>query len=167
MTVKQGPMQQLHAVYKHGGVRGVFRGLTLTVLREVPGFGVYVVVYEWCTRSMRVEGEKTPHVGYLLAAGGFAGMTSWFANIPIDIVKSCIQSDDIVRPRYRGTTSCDRATEACATARFSCIGTMESGPSGAAYLQSASGLFRAMQSPSPCTRPLPTCSWIGWNLLTE
>lgn len=106
MTVKQGPMQQLHAVYKHGGVRGVFRGLTLTVLREVPGFGVYVVVYEWCTRSMRVEGEKTPHVGYLLAAGGFAGMTSWFANIPIDIVKSCIQSDDIVRPRYRGMRDC-------------------------------------------------------------
>lgn len=101
-------MQCLQEVFQQGGIRGVFRGTTITVLREVPGFGAYVLIYEWCTRKLRTDGQKTGNVYAMLFAGGFAGTTSWFVNIPIDIIKSRLQSDDPANPRYTGMRDCAR-----------------------------------------------------------
>ena len=35
-------------------------------------------------------------------AGGMTGVLSWMAIIPLDVVKSRIQSDDPVNPKYNG-----------------------------------------------------------------
>lgn len=85
-----GPLQCLCNVYKTEGLRGVFRGLNITFLREGLGFGIYFSTYEWLTRS---ENSKPVSTLHLLAAGGTSGAASWFFTYPLDVIKSRIQID--------------------------------------------------------------------------
>lgn len=41
-----------------------------------------------------------------LIAGAIAGVASWFSILPFDLVKSRLQADDIVRPKYKGIWHC-------------------------------------------------------------
>lgn len=45
-----GPIHCLKHTYQHEGYRGVFKGLGVTFLREMPSFGVYFLTYEAMTR---------------------------------------------------------------------------------------------------------------------
>ena len=39
-------------------------------------------------------------------AGGLAGLGSWLAVLPFDVVKSRMQADDYAKPQYRGMFDC-------------------------------------------------------------
>jgi solute carrier family 25 carnitine/acylcarnitine transporter 20/29 len=63
----------------------------------------------------RLLGEKRQEAGVLertcaeLIAGGTAGVLSWGSVIPVDVVKTHIQTDSCLRPserRYRGSLHC-------------------------------------------------------------
>ncbi|XP_033606387.1 mitochondrial basic amino acids transporter isoform X2 [Cryptotermes secundus] len=104
-----GPMNCLSQVVKTEGFRGVFRGLGTTICREVPGFGLYFVAYEFMTRSAGDLSEPRPPVGTLrmLLAGGFSGTLSWVLTYPIDVVKSRLQVDGMGGVyRYSGFMDC-------------------------------------------------------------
>jgi len=77
------------------GVKGLYRGLGMTIMRDVPAFAVYFYSYEevkhWLTNGDRVN-ETT---GNLLMAGGIAGTLSWLLLHPVDVVKSCTQSQPV------------------------------------------------------------------------
>lgn len=100
-----GPTQCLSYIYRCEGIRGVFKGLGATALRDVPGFATYFVSYEYL-----INLRKDPGVGYTLLAGGLAGMASWMFTIPVDVVKSRIQVDGMTgeRPAYSGMIDCFR-----------------------------------------------------------
>jgi hypothetical protein len=96
-------------VVKSEGFRGVFRGLGTTICREVPGFGIYFVAYEFMTRSAGDHGEPRPQVStfHMLLAGGFSGTLSWVLTYPIDVVKSRLQVDGMGGVyRYSGFMDC-------------------------------------------------------------
>lgn len=97
-----GPAQCLCHIYKHEGLRGVYKGLGLTVLREVPGYGVYFLTYEVLTKPYG-NSISTPH---MLIAGGLAGSASWLISCPVDVIKSRIQAD--LSGRYSGAYDCFR-----------------------------------------------------------
>lgn len=99
----QGPMQCLSYTYHSSGIRGVYKGLTITALRDIPGFATYFVTYEYLIRS-----KNDPGVLYVLLAGGLAGIASWTLTIPIDVVKSRIQVDGMLAstPKYNGIIDC-------------------------------------------------------------
>jgi len=40
-----GPRHALQWLYRHYGLRGVYRGYTIFVIRDVPASGIYVTVY--------------------------------------------------------------------------------------------------------------------------
>ena len=76
-------------VYKEGGIRSVFRGTGLTVLRDVPGNAAYFAGYEFTRRTMmELERRSSPSVGATLLAGGMAGVANWIVAIPFDTMKS-------------------------------------------------------------------------------
>jgi hypothetical protein len=79
----------LQAIIRNEGLAGLFqRGLGLTMLREVPGYGIYFVVYDVLMQSFGTElGHAAP-----LAAGALAGMASWIPVYPLDVVKTAIQN---------------------------------------------------------------------------
>jgi len=103
-----GPLNCLRSIHQQNGLRGCFRGLQATILRELPGFGVYITSYQLLCDSMVPEPGMMPGVPGLLLAGGLAGVASWGVNIPIDIIKSRLQTDDPANPKYRGFLDCAR-----------------------------------------------------------
>lgn len=105
----RGPRQCLSYIYRCEGLPGIFRGLSITAMRDVPGFASYFVAYEWFIRA-----KQNPGILYTLFAGGSAGIVSWLLTIPIDVVKSRIQADGMsgTRPMYNGIGDCLRKSYA-------------------------------------------------------
>ena len=93
-TYYKGPMQCMAAVYRQHGISGCFRGFYAMGVRDVPTFGVYVVVYEYLFHVLS-QSRLTDNHGVLssLVAGGFAGVACWSLIIPVDVVKSQLQAD--------------------------------------------------------------------------
>jgi len=86
-------MDCLAKTYHDGGLRSVFRGTGSCVLRDVPGNAAYFGTYECIKRwSCQLEGlEQASTVGTLFA-GGCAGVANWIVAIPIDTLKSRLQT---------------------------------------------------------------------------
>lgn len=83
-------------IWNSEGIRGIYRGLGITVAREIPAFGLYFSSYEFMTRQ---SGPSKP-VGtlHMMAAGGMAGVFSWLFTYPIDFLKSRLQvSSSVIR----------------------------------------------------------------------
>ncbi|XP_055837775.1 mitochondrial basic amino acids transporter [Episyrphus balteatus] len=98
----KGPLSCLYHIYGKDGFRGLFRGLGITALRDVPGFAGYFVSYELLMRQV-----AAPSAFHCLIAGGLAGTFSWMLTFPIDVVKSCLQADGMMtRPKYTGILDC-------------------------------------------------------------
>lgn len=93
------------------GTRGLYRGLTTTLLRECPGYGFFFGGYE-LTRSLLIkENEKKTDIGKRSSimnnllfnpffpigfvrtwiSGGMAGICFWIFMFPIDAIKSRVQ----------------------------------------------------------------------------
>lgn len=95
------PVQCLRHIHRKEGLRGVFNGLGITLLREAPSYGVYFVTYEALTRS-----EHRISTWHMLLAGGLAGTASWIVSYPLDVVKSRLQADTTAK--YTGALDCFR-----------------------------------------------------------
>lgn len=68
----------------------LWRGLSATFTREVPGFAIYFSVYENSKRLIYKDQEITKTGSLLL--GGLSGATAWFFIFPQDVVKTRLQS---------------------------------------------------------------------------
>lgn len=78
------------SVIKTDGVSGLLlRGLGATLLREVPSYGIYFVVYGvlMTTDIAAQMGSFAP-----LVMGGMSGCLSWIPVYPIDVVKTLLQN---------------------------------------------------------------------------
>ena len=105
-TLYKGPFDCIQSVYHHHGICGWFRRITPTILQEIPGFATYIASYEYMCNKFKPADQDLPSVPVMLAAGGVAGMISWVCNIPLDVVKSRMQSDDLNNPKYRNMLDC-------------------------------------------------------------
>ncbi|TEB31327.1 mitochondrial carrier [Coprinellus micaceus] len=107
-------------IFREQGVRGLYRGVGATALRDV-GYGAYFFAYEatcrWFLASGgglkgTVAGGEDPAVrmleeagslgwGALMVAGGVAGVAGWVFTFPMDVVKTRIQAS---QPIYAAST---------------------------------------------------------------
>ncbi|KAF9385895.1 hypothetical protein CPC16_007793 [Podila verticillata] len=83
--------------FRQQGFRGLYRGMDITLLRDVPSYFSYFVTYEGGKRLLahfnhagQVDQLTTPE---LLLAGGIAGFGAWVPCYPQDVVKSRMQSN--------------------------------------------------------------------------
>lgn len=81
------------------GLRGLFRGWEACLLRDMPSFGIYFFAYEVSKETLTQGQPENETDLHLLLAGGVAGSASWFVCQPIDVVKSCVQSQGFVNER--------------------------------------------------------------------
>ncbi|MQL96003.1 hypothetical protein Taro_028674 [Colocasia esculenta] len=114
-AVRVGPANIAKNILRNEGVRGMYRGLSITVLRDAPAHGVYFWTYEYTREKLhpgcRSTGEET--LGTMLFAGGMAGVASWVCCYPLDVVKSRLQAQpqsrgDFPPPKYSGIADCLR-----------------------------------------------------------
>nr|CAD7568960.1 unnamed protein product [Timema californicum] len=99
----KNPLDCLVKVARTEGYRhGVFKGLGVTILRDVPAVSSYFLAYELMTRSYAAP-ISTLH---MLIAGGLAGTFSWVVTYPVDVIKSRLQADGV--GKYDGLVDCFR-----------------------------------------------------------
>ena len=107
-TRYRGSIDCVRKIYKTAGIKGIFQGFPPLIVRDVPGFVVYFGSYEilldlLTQRSSR--GDASPLAS--IFAGGVAGMLSWAATFPFDVVKSLMQADgNDDKFVYKGARDC-------------------------------------------------------------
>ena len=71
----------------------MFRGLTATFTREMPGYFCFFFAYEACRGMFAGPGQSKDDIGPLrtVISGGVAGVTLWTVIFPADVVKSRLQ----------------------------------------------------------------------------
>eukprot|EP01023_Acetabularia_acetabulum_P010361 TRINITY_DN14732_c0_g1_i7.p3 TRINITY_DN14732_c0_g1~~TRINITY_DN14732_c0_g1_i7.p3 ORF type:complete len:165 (-),score=21.46 TRINITY_DN14732_c0_g1_i7:267-761(-) len=111
VVIYRGPLDVARYIIKHeGGPLGLFKGLNVTLLREMPGNALYFGAYEGTkmylahTRNLNSVNDLDPLS--LMLAGGLGGLAFWSVVYPTDVWKSRIQVDDYKYPKYRGIIDC-------------------------------------------------------------
>lgn len=73
-------------------LRSLFRGLSMTFTREVPGFAIYFSVYEGLKYRLHTKPKRElGHVNSFLY-GGLSGASAWIFIYPQDRIKTLMQS---------------------------------------------------------------------------
>lgn len=85
---------------------GLYRGTSVTWLREAQAYGVWFTTFEYLMNSdaKRNEIARKEIVTWKIALyGGLAGEALWLSSYPFDVVKSKMQSDGLgAEQRYKG-----------------------------------------------------------------
>ncbi|XP_061583112.1 cAMP-dependent protein kinase type II-alpha regulatory subunit-like [Cololabis saira] len=53
-----GPMDCVKQLYKQSGIRGIYKGTALTLMRDVPASGMYFMSYEWLKNLLTPAGKR-------------------------------------------------------------------------------------------------------------
>eukprot|EP01137_Pigoraptor_chileana_P005102 Opistho-2@47735 len=103
-----GPWDCFRQTLKSQGLRGCYRGMVATVIRETPSYGTYFASYEYLCRLMTPPGKDVSDLSplALMVAGGMGGVCGWLSTYPSDVVKSRMQADSPVNPQYKGLVDC-------------------------------------------------------------
>merc|ERR1711994_853941 len=90
---KIGPGKLTGQILRQDGVPGLFRGLTATFTREMPGYFFFFMAYEATRHVLTPAGKTKDEIGALrtVVTGGVAGVTLWTIIFPADVVKSRLQ----------------------------------------------------------------------------
>lgn len=82
----------VRGILKKDGPLGFYRGLSSTLVQEVPGYFFFFGGYE-VSRSFFASGRSKDELGPvpLMISGGIAGICLWLVIYPVDCIKSRIQ----------------------------------------------------------------------------
>ena len=112
-TPYKGSISCATYLVKQSGVTALFRGMTATILRDVPGYMAYFASYKFCKDTLvgNVEGDifdqTVPQFIGQLASGGIAGVVGWFPGYPFEIIKTRLQNGDYptIRSCFKGVVN--------------------------------------------------------------
>ncbi|XP_021774053.1 mitochondrial arginine transporter BAC2-like [Chenopodium quinoa] len=109
-NTENGPKKLAKTILKTEGLRGLYRGLTITALRDAPAHGLYFWTYEYMREKLhpgcRKSGQET--LNTMLVAGGLAGVASWATFYPLDVIKTRLQAQTKASIKYSGIVDCFR-----------------------------------------------------------
>lgn len=111
VTSYKGPTDVARSIFRQEGWRGIYRGLTITVLRDAPAHGLYFWTYEYIREQLHPGCRKNGQESFrtMLIAGGLAGVASWICCYPLDVIKTRFQAQSQSTPlRYTGIVDCFR-----------------------------------------------------------
>ncbi|KAK5117144.1 hypothetical protein LTR85_008912 [Meristemomyces frigidus] len=97
----QSSLRVVRDLWDRGGVRGLYLGGSVTSIRDAVGYGFYFWSYELSKRSLTSE-DDTPNQQALkvLLCGGLAGVVTWASIFPLDVIKTRVQTWDLLTPRH-------------------------------------------------------------------
>lgn len=104
-VIRPGPIQVTKEIIKIEGFRGLFRGFSVTAMREIPAFGIYFYGYKTSLQNLKNQPIFTPSKPInsnisssnnesalpIMISGAFAGCCSWTIVYPVDVVKTHVQ----------------------------------------------------------------------------
>lgn len=104
----------MKAIYQYEGIRGLYRGMVSTVLREMPCYAAQFGTYEISKNFLKERYGENMVMLQHLASGGFAGLMCWVFSYPQDVIKTNLQCDNGLdgnrkfKPRFKdgGVIAC-------------------------------------------------------------
>ena len=78
--------------FKDLNIKFLFRGLSATFTREVPGFAIYFTTYEYLKKHTFTKYNKKIDYSSSFIFGGISGITAWIFIYPQDRIKTILQS---------------------------------------------------------------------------
>ncbi|MBA0767410.1 hypothetical protein Gotri_016296 [Gossypium trilobum] len=113
LSKKTSPTGSIHVaktILKTEGIRGLFRGFNITILRDAPAHGIYFWTYEYMREQLHPGCRKTgdESLKTMWISGGLAGVSSWIGCYPLDVVKTRLQAQSWASSRkgYDGVIDC-------------------------------------------------------------
>jgi solute carrier family 25 carnitine/acylcarnitine transporter 20/29 len=95
----KGPIDVLrHVRLTEGGIPALFQGIGVTVLRDALGIALYFSVFR-TLHPLTQEWFGAGDVRASLMAGGMAGVSFWSVALPLDAIKTVIQTDAMLLPQ--------------------------------------------------------------------
>lgn len=98
----------IRQIYGTNGVRGLFRGSGITLLREIQSYGVWFLSYELLIQQVIRYHNYTSRDQIstieLLGSGALAGNLLWLSAYPLDVIKSNVQSDSFNETKFGGSS---------------------------------------------------------------
>ncbi|XP_055615920.1 mitochondrial ornithine transporter 1 [Toxorhynchites rutilus septentrionalis] len=90
---KISPFQLTKQILRSEGIPGMFRGLSSTFAREMPGYFFFFGGYEASRELMAKPGQSKDDIGPIktMVAGAVGGVALWTSIFPADVIKSRIQ----------------------------------------------------------------------------
>ena len=73
-------------------IKFLYRGLSATFTREVPGFAIYFTIYEYLKYNTFTKQNKKINYFSSFIFGGISGITAWIFIYPQDRIKTILQS---------------------------------------------------------------------------
>ncbi|ODV90952.1 hypothetical protein CANCADRAFT_114450 [Tortispora caseinolytica NRRL Y-17796] len=109
----KGPLDCMKQIIAASGVKGIFRGITPTLIREGHGMGMYFLAYEACLKEYCYKHNcerKDVSGAWLCGFGAMAGYAMWLSIYPSDVVKSRMQTDalETTKQAYKTTWACTK-----------------------------------------------------------
>jgi solute carrier family 25 (mitochondrial carnitine/acylcarnitine transporter), member 20/29 len=88
-----------HSIREHGFL-SLWRGAGLSVARDAFGCGCFFYALAWTQRQLTIPGDESssrppPSFSATVVSGGLAGVAFWVVALPLDTVKTWIQSSDL------------------------------------------------------------------------
>ena len=84
-----------YKIYSAHGLKGLYRGMGITMLREFILYGSYFSAYELIKQNFQSDNKL-----FLMSIGGIGGISGWCSAFLIDNIKTKIQTDNFVNPKY-------------------------------------------------------------------
>ncbi|KAG9287528.1 hypothetical protein G9A89_019589 [Geosiphon pyriformis] len=112
----KGPIHCFKYLYKHYGIRGIYKGQAITMTREFHGYGIYFLMYEYLMQREIVKEGKTRSelAGWKPCLfGAAAGYAMWISIYPIDVIKSKLQTDHLKTEYQQYKNAFDCAKKIC------------------------------------------------------
>lgn len=102
------PVKVAKNIWRKEGLRGIYRGLGITIMRDIPSHGFYFWTYEYMREKLhpgcRKSGQES--LNTMLVSGGLAGVASWVCSYPFDVVKTRLQAQTPSSIKYKGVYDC-------------------------------------------------------------
>lgn len=109
-----GTADCVRKIVRQAGMRGLYRGLTATMLREFGSYGIWFSCFEVFVQEIsKVQNKKRDELPkwQIACCGALVGEILWITNYPMDIIKSKMQTDSFgEKQQYRTTLDAVRQT---------------------------------------------------------
>ena len=89
-SVNFSVLSELKILLQHGGIRGLFRGVSSVVYGTVPAHAAYFSVYEYTKQHFHIEKEQGLPL-YSALSGSLATISHDLILTPLDVIKQRLQ----------------------------------------------------------------------------
>lgn len=81
----------MRALLKDSGPKGLYRGFGIQIYRDIPFYAFFFGTYDFSCKMFKKH-TSLPDTTAFFISGGLAGQMAWVASLPMDTIKSVIQT---------------------------------------------------------------------------